>query len=169
MVDIVTDGSHPAAPIPLIKPELFRMLSLLLPPDRVVGVRAITLALTGRDDPAAIRAMFHLLENSNTYPARKIGSRWAVSPAAVQAKNWAQEQRAFGDEVQKTFGLLFLLLKGCLPLYAEAACGTCNPQQLAQLTLASSEAAELIQKLLGDQGDITAKSAGKPPRPRMIA
>jgi hypothetical protein len=134
-----------------IEPKLYRLLTTLLPPDQIVGVRAISRRLTGSDDKAAVRAIFHKLEHTNTYPAYKFGGQWAVSLSCVFAKHWSEQRKAFADDDQRALALLYMLLNVALPLYIDALKSTPSPQQLAQLALVSSKAARLIERLLRGQ------------------
>jgi hypothetical protein len=145
------DGSRSDSATCSNEPSLHRVLSSVLPRDQIVGVRNISRALTGADGQAAVRAMYHLLEHTNTYPAYKVGSQWAVSLASVQAKRWSQERHAFIENDQKILGLVHLLLSNALPLYANAANGKCDLHQQAQLALISLKAVALIQRLFCEQ------------------
>lgn len=139
---------QPAAPASAIEPRLYRVITALLPPDEVVGVRNITRCVTGNEDKAAVRAMFYKLEHTNTYPAYKVGSQWAVSLSCIYAKHWSEQRKAFVDDDQRALALLYILLNAALPLYVDALKGNCSPPQLAQLVLVSSKAARLIERLL---------------------
>jgi hypothetical protein len=136
-------------PRPQPEPDHFFRLSTILPlPDEcITGGRPVSRYILGRDDPAAVKALYHLLENHRTIPKIKFGGQWAVFPSYVQAKFWAEQSEAFPGHLEHLVKLN-LLLSGLLPFLVDLAQGIVMAEDVVQVAHIVNEATIAIEKLL---------------------
>lgn len=117
-----------------------------LPDDLIIGVRNITLRVMGTDDARAVRSMFNMLENSNTIPWFKLGSRTCVRMSSLRAKIWSQEKRAWARHDQELLVQTHILLSSLVPLLISFS-ETPEVGHVQQLVAISEEAIKTIAQL----------------------
>jgi hypothetical protein len=133
-----TAGGNPAA-------RFHQLDQPPLAPDILRSVRCIAMYLYGTADKSTIRSVYHTIEKSNTIPNFKIGSITCAQKSLIRAKFWAQQRRAFADDMQEDLVRLHVLLTSILRL---AATNDMEGQTFVPLQPLLAEVAETVQRII---------------------
>jgi hypothetical protein len=128
--------------------SFFRIDDPRLSDDIDKGVKEISLTIFGSDNKKAVRAIYHLLESSNSLPAWKLGSMWCMRKSTFRAKIWMAERRAWRGESQEDLVRLHIVLSNLLKMLSARPRDLDTAGDRSELRLIIVEAITTMQRAL---------------------